>query len=715
MPRCLRMMNDKSAQEDADNRFAPGRRTGWPFRPPGGGREMPLGWSRQKFSVPENDDKVMTSWEKFLGGDQFGSDALRRLVDDSWRRCLSNSVDPQRVQAPPPMREDSLHSLRDDCSELLEASQPVMASARELLAETGTVMVLTDGAGIILNLEGDSRLRDAAANIHLLSGASWSEQACGTNAIGTAIEIGQPVQIHSAEHYCSGIKRWSCSANVIRDPYDGNVVGVVDVSGLSDTFNRHSLALVVATAGRIENRLAQQEMDFRLRLLDHCMERFSGSGSEGVIVFDRRGRAVKANGAATAALADLQPQRGDAPGSDLSRLRLDWRKSADLPEQLPAWMRREWLEPVVSDGERLGIVLRLPARRSAAPRTAVAEGAADRSAGTGAFSTIVGEAPALLQAIGRARQLARSRVPVLLLGETGVGKDVFAQSLHGASGGREGAFVALNCGGFSRELLTSELFGYVEGAFTGARRGGMVGKIEAADGGTLFLDEIGEMPKDLQPHFLRVLESGEVYRIGETRPRKVNFRLVAATNRDLRGEVEAGRFRMDLFYRVAVTSIAIPALRERPSDIPLLASHLIRELAARGGLVPRPLSPRAIEVLQAYAWPGNVRELRNVIEGMLLTAEGDELAERDIPDEIRTPGHVVDVSAAAGTAPPEPPRGLTGMENAERLALLQAMQTHKGNVTAVARELGIAKSTVYAKLRRFGLEDAVGEARRFQV
>ena len=184
----------------------------------------------------------------------------------------------------------------------------------------------------------------------------------------------------------------------------------------------------------------------------------------------------------------------------------------------------------------------------------------EREAGQGAFARIVGDAPSLRQAVGRARQLAKSRAPVLLLGETGVGKDVFAQCLHAAGAGKDGAFVALNCGGFSRELLTSELFGYVEGAFTGARRGGMVGKIEAADGGTLFLDEIGEMPKDLQPHFLRVLESGEVYRIGETRPRKVNFRLVAATNRDLRSEVEAGRFRMDLFYRVAVTSIAIPRL-----------------------------------------------------------------------------------------------------------------------------------------------------------
>ncbi|MDI4663499.1 sigma-54-dependent Fis family transcriptional regulator [Xanthobacter autotrophicus] len=689
---------------------------------------MPFKRPGQKFSVPENDRTVMTSWERFLNGGDFGSDALRRLVDDSWRRCLSGSVDPRRDQAPPPMREDTLYSLRDDCGELIEASAPVMASAREFLSETGTVMVLTNETGVILNLEGDSRLRDAAENIHLLSGATWSEMACGTNAIGTALEVGQPVQIHSAEHYCSGIKRWSCSANVIRDPFDGTILGVVDVSGLSETYNRHSLALVVATAGRIENRLAQLEMDVRFRLLERCMSRLSAPTSDGVIVFDRRGRAVKANGAASDALADLQRQRNDLPGTDLSSLKLDWKKSRELPEHLPSWVRREWLEPVVVEGERLGLVLVLPGRGSTPAPRAGAQDASGDARPKGGFARLIGEAPLLRQAIARAQQLAKSRAPALLLGETGVGKDVFAQCLHAESAGRDGPFVALNCGGFSRELLSSELFGYAEGAFTGARRGGMIGKIEAADGGTLFLDEIGEMPKDLQPHFLRVLESGEVYRIGETRPRKVNFRLISATNRDLRQEIQAGRFRMDLFYRVAVTSITIPALRERASDIPQLAAHLMQDLARRQGIEPRRLSPRVVDLFMGYAWPGNIRELRNVIESMLLIAEGPELTEADVPAEIWAGADPLAASAAAPEPFPAawglsgmeamgsgPARGLTGMESAERVALLRAMQGHKGNVTAVARDLGLAKSTVYAKLRRFGLEGVVEEARKIQM
>ncbi|MBN8284071.1 sigma-54-dependent Fis family transcriptional regulator [Zoogloea sp.] len=666
----------------------------------------------QMFSVPENDGHIMSSWERFLSGDEAASDALRRLIDDSWRRCQGASVDPGRYQAPPPIGENSLHTLRDECGELLSASAPVMASARDFLSETGTVMVLTDQSGTILNLEGDMSTRGAAENVHLLSGANWSELACGTNAIGTALEVGQPVQIHSAEHYCAGIKRWSCSATVIRDPYDGSILGVVDVSGLSASYSRHSLALVVATAGRIENRLAKIELGIRYRLLEGCVDRLSGTSADGIIVFDRRGRAIKANGRASAALADLGIGEMAVAPDGLASLSLSWKKGRRAPDERPEWMREEWLEPVIQNGEHIGAVLTLPGRRSVGSgRVSSAVFSCD-AAEKGAFERVVGESPALLQAVGRAQQLAKSRVPVLLLGETGVGKDVFARCIHESGATRDAPFVALNCGGFSRELLTSELFGYTEGSFTGARRGGMIGKIEAADGGTLFLDEIGEMPIDLQPHFLRVLEEGEVYRLGENKPRKVNFRLIAATNRDLRKEIQAGRFRMDLFYRVAVTSINIPSLRERAADIPLLGDYYLRRLSLQHGLEPRVLSPGAIELLRQYGWPGNIREFRNVMESMLLTARGHVLTEADLPADL--------VTTLAGDSPAAldvqgDERDLTCLENAERDAILRAIKGCRGNMTAVARELGIAKSTVYVKLKRFGLESYVDDLRNYRV
>jgi sigma-54 dependent transcriptional regulator, acetoin dehydrogenase operon transcriptional activator AcoR len=672
--------------------------------------------SGQMFSVPENDRHISTSWERFLSGDEAGSDALRRLIDDSWRRCHGASVDPERFQAPPPIGEHSLHSLRDECGELLTASAPVMASARDFLSETGTVMVLTDQCGTILNLEGDMTTRGAAENVHLLSGANWSELACGTNAIGTALEVGQPVQIHSAEHYCAGIKRWSCSATVIRDPYDGLILGVVDVSGLSASYSRHSLALVVATAGRIENRLAKIELGIRYRLLEGCVERLSSTSADGLIVFDRRGRAIKANGRASAVLADLGIGEAAVAPDGLASLSLSWKKGSEVPDEFPEWMRREWLEPVIVDGEHIGSLLTLPSRRGGAPgagRVGSSHSFPAEVVDKGAFEKLIGQSTALMQAVGRAQQLAKSRVPVLLLGETGVGKDVFARCIHESGATRGAPFVALNCGGFSRELLTSELFGYTEGSFTGARRGGMIGKIEAADGGTLFLDEIGEMPIDLQPHFLRVLEEGEVYRLGENKPRKVNFRLIAATNRDLRKEIQAGRFRMDLFYRVAVTSINIPSLRERAIDIPLLGDYYLQRLSAQHGMAPRTLSPGVIDLLRQYVWPGNIREFRNVMESMLLISQETVLTEADLPADIWSAlgcSAVPEPDVRAGNSP-----DLTCLENAERDAILRAIKGCRGNMTAVARELGIAKSTVYVKLKRFGLEGLVDDLRNYRV
>jgi len=667
--------------------------------------EMALENSSVLFSEPENDAQVMASWERFLNGDEGGSDALRRLIDDSWRRCHGASVDPGIYQAPPPIKDQSLHSLQTECSELLTASTPVMASARDFLAETGTVMVLTNQSGTILNLEGDVSTRGAAEDVHLLSGANWSELACGTNAIGTALAVGHAVQIHSAEHYCAGIKRWSCAATVVRDPYDQSILGVVDVSALSECYNRLSLALVLATAGRIENRLAKLELGIRYRLLEECVARLSSSTSDGVIVFDRRGRAIKSNGRSSAVLADMGVGDPGAGADNLASLSLGWIKGQAAPHALPGWMSRDWLEPVIENGEHIGTVLTLPSRRSSSLSGNWRSFSGDviDIPDKNGFEQVVGDSAALMDAIGRAKQLAKSRVPVLLLGETGVGKDVFARCIHEACASHDAPFVALNCGGFSRELLTSELFGYSDGAFTGAKQGGAVGKIEAANGGTLFLDEIGEMPLDLQPHFLRVLEEGEIYRLGENKPRKVSFRLITATHRDLRKEIQSGGFRMDLFYRVAVTTVNIPALRDRIGDVAQLAEHFLTVLAQRHDMPPKTLSPEVLTVLRDYAWPGNVREFRNVMEGILLTARHSLIETGDLPLHLRsvrsTRSSFTASSLATGDA-----ASLTSMENAERDVILTAIRQHDGNMTAVAREIGIAKSTLYVKLKRFGID-----------
>ncbi|WP_227817738.1 sigma-54-dependent Fis family transcriptional regulator [Nitrogeniibacter aestuarii] len=649
----------------------------------------------QRFSEPGNDSAVMNAWERFLDGSGRPDDALRSLVEGSWRRCRDHNVDPDKRSAPPPLTESRLESLRHTHAELLEASAPIMACARDFLAETGTVMALADTQSTILSMEGDTRTVGAAENIHLLPGVSWTERICGTNAIGTALAVGEPVQIHSAEHYCAGIKRWTCSAMVIRHPIDGEILGVVDVSGLSETYNRQSLALVVTTANRIESRLKMRETELRLRLLETALPYWS-SGTDTVVLFDRRGFPVKANNHAQAVLTSLGADLDLAQPRRIPALAID-----GDPAELPPWLRPDWLAPVEAQGERIGTLLILPLPSLARVRKQPDQ---PREAPSAGFANIVTGDRGLQTAVRKAGQLARSKVPVLLLGETGVGKEEFAQGIHRASPVGDGPFVPLNCGGLSRELLASELFGYVDGAFTGARRGGLIGKIEAANGGTLFLDEIGEMPMDLQPHLLRVLEHGEIYRLGENAPRKTNFRLVAATNRDLRQEVADGRFRMDLYYRVAVTSIRIPALRDRPGDVPRLVDHFLAHFAERHGLPVPSVDEAVLARLASYEWPGNVRELRNVVESMLLVSDGEHLTVDTLPPEFED----MPMPTQPAVTPLNSPGRITDME-AELIR--RTIADTGGNLTRAARQLAIAKSTLYQKLRDYGLYDEVMQQR----
>lgn len=654
--------------------------------------------ARDWFSRPQDDRRVKTAWEHFLGGSGEASDALRCLIDDSWRRCLSGQVDPLRPRAAPPIEGDRLTTLRKRHERLVSASTPLMAQAREILSHTGTVMILTDPVGTILDLEGDPRMRQPLEDVRLIPGCNWTESAVGTNAIGTALALGQPVQIHASEHFCEGIQQWTCSATIIRDPVDSSILGAIDVSGLSRSYSRHSLALVVTTADRIESRLAKLEMERRFRLLDHCVGILSASHPEGVLLFDRRGYLLKANDKAEAALAALGAPFEITPSAHIPALaaEVDPRHRLAIPE----WVRPDWIRPILDGKDLLGTALSIP---MAHRRVIAAQRASnDTAAPVAGFERVVGTSAVLLEALLKAKHLARSHVPVLLLGETGVGKELFARGIHDAGANRERPFVALNCGGLSRELMTSELFGYAEGAFTGARRGGAIGKIEAANGGTLFLDEIGEMPLDLQPHFLRVLEEGEIYRVGENSPRKVSFRLIAATHRELRNEVSEGRFRMDLYYRIAVTSIRIPALRDRREDIPAIVENMLRMLAERHKMAVPEVEVGVMRRLQDHLWPGNVRELRNVMEGMILMADGGRITEADLPPELHIPTAVEPPPAnvAAGT-----------LEGAEQEQIRTVIAISRGNLTLAAKRLGIAKSTLYLKLRKFDMQHLASEHR----
>ena len=298
------------------------------------------------------------------------------------------------------------------------------------------------------------------------------------------------------------------------------------------------------------------------------------------------------------------------------------------------------------------------------------------------------------------RKVAPSDATVLVEGPSGSGKELAARAIHALSKRAAGPFVAVECSAFSADLLKSELFGYEPGTFTGGLKDGKKGCIEEAGGGTLFLDEIGEIDLATQIALLRTLETKCVRRLGSSFEKPVDFRLVAATNRNLISLVAEGKFREDLYYRLNVIDIRMPALKDHPSDIAPLVEHFIAEFSAAGEGRVKGIEPDALKALEAYSWPGNVRQLRNAVEKMVVLAAGETLTLDDVPAEILAPTAPAAPAEAAATAAPAPTASLADVEKAQILAALKAAG---GNKTAAADALGISRRTLHRKLREWGM------------
>ena len=638
----------------------------------------------------EQPGRIADARERLLSIGTLPDETVRSVIKASWQRCVSKEVNPLVAKQAIDLKSAQLEKIRAAHQELICASETIMRDAHDLLAQSGTIMHLVAPSGVILRSHGDPKTLELANQFRLVPGANWAESVAGTNAIGTALRIGSPVQVHAYEHFCANISNWTCSAAVIRDPFENKVLGAVNISGLKNTQHDYCLALAVSGAHRIEGQLAHLLLSKRELLLGETLGRFTSPGNDGLLLMDLEGRLVRGNGHAERVLAAHGIKLDLTPYSPVLSLNGEGRLAPRVELILPR-LAREWIEPVRHRGETIGYFAVIPFPR---PRTTRVEKDDKRTQETtrhAGFSRLIGQSPLFLKTVQQAQRLAKAPIPILLQGETGVGKELFANAMHEAGPHCEGAFIALNCGGLSRDLLAGELFGYVEGAFTGARRGGMTGKIEAANGGTLFLDEIGEMPLDLQPLFLRVLQELEICRVGETRPRKVNFRLIAATNRDLTEEVAAGRFRMDLYYRISSMTLTLPALRERRGDTTLLAEHILARLVEQHGGVPKRLSLDLQTALEGHTWPGNIRELSNLVTAAYFLCDGGELTPADLPVTLCA-------SAARVEEASDHP-----LESAEKAVIAEVILEQGGNLTRAAKALNIAKSTLYSKLKKYDL------------
>jgi transcriptional regulator of acetoin/glycerol metabolism len=601
----------------------------------------------------------------------------------SWLRCLEDyHLDPALTMAPTVLEHGRVLESRERLQHVLQIAGNEMTSLHQQLSGAGHAVLLTDARGVILNCVTAPAERKIFERAGLWLGADWSEACEGTNGIGTCLVERQSLTIHQDEHFRGRHTGLTCSASPVFDPH-GELLAVLDVSSARHEVSRqsqfHTMALVNLSAKMIESCYFLRYFDNQWLLRFHLQAESVGLFSEGLLAFDGEGRISAVNQSALNLLGHI---RGGLLGKpveaffDCSLDELLGRASANATASWPLRTR---------DGRRLFAVLRGQPRSIPAP-VVQSPAVAERPRLSG---ICLGDV-ALQEDFRKALRVFERDVPLLINGETGSGKEAFAKAVHQASQRAEKSFVALNCAAIPESLIESELFGYRGGSFTGARKEGMRGKLQQADGGTLFLDEIGDMPLSMQTRLLRVLEDRQVVPIGGE-PESVNVRIISATHRNLLERVRDGSFREDLYYRLNGLEVALPALRERSDKSQLLDFLLAEEAGGETVLI----DATARQALLDFAWPGNVRQLRNVLRTLAALCDGGRIGLEDLPAMIRQGRPVTVATVEEPSAYP--------LDDAERLALLAALEQQRWHMTHTAEQLGVSRNTLYRKLRKHGI------------
>jgi sigma-54 dependent transcriptional regulator, acetoin dehydrogenase operon transcriptional activator AcoR len=575
---------------------------------------------------------------------------------ESWKRCANVELDPRR---PPPLQIEGaavLRAARHRHELVLRLAMAEMHSLYSQIAGTNFVIAFASPDGMLLDMVADDSFRTSVHGASIRPGAVWSEARCGTNALGTASIVRRQVLVHGAEHYFPRFGALTCVASPVFTP-NGSLAGVLDASSDCRSRQEHTQALVAMAAAQIENGLFRRQHENDLLIAFHSRSEYVHTLSAGLLAVDREGRLLALNGRAKNLLQGLTT----TPGQLFEELFLTPFHSF-LSESRR--QERQRLEDAVGSTfvatiENLRST-EMPRRQTAAPRPAVIG--------------FVARDPAVQAIVRQVETAAARKMPILIRGETGTGKEQLARHAHAASG-RTGAFVPVNCAALPESLVEAELFGYAEGSFTGARRGGAVGLVKEADGGTLFLDEIGDMPVTLQAVLLRLLDDWTVRPIGGARA-KVDVFLVSATNATLDKAILEGRFRSDLLYRLNTLEVTLPRLQDR-TDFDAIVHHLLAAIDP-----DCEITSATIANLATRPWPGNIRELRNMLARFTLAA---------------TDGFIDE--AAVGAMIGQPPHKASGsLQDIQRARVLAVHSETAGNISETARRLGISRNTVYRAL-----------------
>jgi transcriptional regulator of acetoin/glycerol metabolism len=640
-----------------------------------------------------------TNWKQFMDKGKLPDGGIDASLVDSWRRCLALGVDPAPRSCWDfvPMKQ-----LERFTSVLDKVSPDILDTTYSAIQGKDLLITITNAEGRVARTCGDKDILRRAYKLNFGPGANWSEKSVGTNAIGTALATGQPMQVFGEEHFCRSHHSWSCTAAPIYDPH-GSVWGSIDISGEKSADHSMSLSLVLQAARAMEQRLCQfycSEIEGKMTSLFSSM---FNSVMMGIVTLDNTGRVISSNTVAETLLArpgeSLRGRRGNTLFDYDAYLGKMKSASMNEPVVLRCFANPDLFVRAIPIFDANGslndtIVTVSEVQRPRARAAAIHQ---KKDAPVPGFEKVLHTSAAMRKVVERAANAAKTPSTILLNGESGTGKELFARGIHKAGPRSTGPFVAINCGAFSGELIQSELFGYTEGAFTGAAKKGRVGKFEEAHKGVLFLDEISEMPFSMQVNLLRVLEERAVTPVGGNTPRKVDVKVVAATNKNLWELVEQGAFREDLYYRLNVVHLTIPALRRRSDDILLLVRHHLRRLCTEFGLPEARLTLEAEHLLKSYHWPGNVRELINCLEHAVNNIAGDELTPDDLPQYLTE-------RCQNAKGPTCDTDGEFQLTKREADTIREALDYHGGNISKTAKALGIGRNTLYAKMEKFRIE-----------
>ncbi|QXE17814.1 sigma-54-dependent Fis family transcriptional regulator [Clostridium sp. 001] len=626
----------------------------------------------------------------------FKSSTHNEIVSRSLNRCIKYHMEKGIPRPKRNLNRKELDNLIKENSYIIEIARPFMEILYDFLNGSGFSLYLTDKNGIVLTIIGDKDILIEQSKAGIVEGADMSEKSAGTNAIGTALFENLSVQVSGKEHFINIFQICTCSASVIHNE-QGNIIGCLNLTGKRQLAHPHTLGLVVAAVKSIENHLKLNKSQSELFKAYQYLNKIMNSIDFGILAVDNNGIIKAINNSACNMLCINQK---DIIDKNACKVLSNWQY---ILNELKSGNSYEDKEILYSDKRRRFNLNVYPIRDKSNTVTGMVVTFKDiqnvynlvnkytSGSATYTFDDIIGSSEKMINLKKQLKSISNSPSTVLIQGESGTGKELIAQSIHNDSSRKNNSFIAINCGAIPKNLIESELFGYEDGSFTGAKHGGRAGKFELANGGTLFLDEIGEMPLDMQVNLLRVLQENCITRIGGNKCIKIDVRIIAATNKNLREKIKKGTFREDLYYRLNVIPIYVPPLRERDMDIKVLIDYFLKIKAFKLKKSIPIVRPDIYQKLLNHNWPGNVRELENCIEN-IVNMNGN--TSFDFQNNLS-------VNKQTSPCTTNLKYDMCSLEEWEKKAIINCINNCNHNMSKASKILGINRSTLYTKIKKY--------------